>query len=352
MWQPLAVRNILVVQTAKIGDMVCATPVIHGLRVAFPKARLSVMATALTVPLIRGNTEVDNIIVADPASFKGLKGRLNMMQTLAKVEADTVVFLNPNLTFLLAAFWCGIRRRLTVLPYFMGKTLRWASQLMTAVEIQGEGELIHQVQQRLLEHIGAVMPSFVHRAYVTGVSPLQLSSHHEWIGIGMSSGNKLKALGVEKLSEMIRQLLEKTSCHIALVGSSADSQLAKALLLLHPTRIQDTTGQVALEVLPDFLTGLSLYIGVDSGITHLADATGIPVVSIVGPADPREQRPMGKFVEIIQRQEACAPCCLIFRTPYTCKVGTRACIQRVAVSDITERALSLLHRVKVTKHEA
>jgi ADP-heptose:LPS heptosyltransferase len=309
------------------------------------------MATALTAPLLRGNPEVDNIIMVNMSAFKGIRGRLNMVQTLGKVETDTVVFLNPNLTFLLAAFWCGIARRLTILPYFMGKTLRWGSRLMTSVEVQGEGELIHQVQQRLLGQIGAVMPSFVHRAYTTDTSPLQLSSHHEWIGIGISSGNKLKELGVEKLSDIIRQLLEKTTCHIALIGSGADSKVAKELVLLHPARIQETTGKIALEVLPDFLTHLSLYIGVDSGITHLADAAGIPVVSIVGPADPREQRPMGKFVEIIQRQEPCAPCCLVFHTPYMCKVGTRACIQQIAADEITKRALSLLHRVKATKHD-
>jgi ADP-heptose:LPS heptosyltransferase len=346
LWHTKPVRHILVVQTAKIGDMVCATPVIHALRTTFPQATLSVMATALTAPLLKANPDIDDTVIVDMATFKGVRGKVTLLRVLTRIGADTVLFLNPNLMFLLAAFWCGITRRLVVLSTFMGTTLRYASKLMTHIELHKEGELVHHAQQRLLKKIGVTLPNFFHYAYETGTAPLQLSEHEKWIGIGISTGNKLKELGQEKLAHIIQNLLAQTSYQIVLIGAHTDRAIAHELVALAPQRIKDSTGQIALEVLPQFLRRLSLYIGVDSGITYLADAVQVPVVSVIGPVDWREQGPMGKFVEIIRRDEPCAPCSRVFHTAYQCKIGTKACIEKIEASEITERALSLLHRVK------
>lgn len=42
------VRRILLIQTAKIGDMLCATPVIAALRAAYPHAELTVLHDPIT----------------------------------------------------------------------------------------------------------------------------------------------------------------------------------------------------------------------------------------------------------------------------------------------------------------
>jgi ADP-heptose:LPS heptosyltransferase len=39
--------------------------------------------------------------------------------------------------------------------------------------------------------------------------------------------------------------------------------------------------------LAEWMAGARLYIGNDSGITHLAAAVGTPVIAIFGPSDPR-----------------------------------------------------------------
>ena len=42
-----------------------------------------------------------------------------------------------------------------------------------------------------------------------------------------------------------------------------------------------------------------LYIGNDSGITHLAAAVGVPVVAIFGPTDPAVWAPRGDRVRVV-----------------------------------------------------
>jgi heptosyltransferase-3 len=49
-----------------------------------------------------------------------------------------------------------------------------------------------------------------------------------------------------------------------------------------------------------WLAAASLYIGNDSGITHLAAAAGAPVIAIFGPTDPALWAPRGPRVRVIQ----------------------------------------------------
>ena len=44
-----------------------------------------------------------------------------------------------------------------------------------------------------------------------------------------------------------------------------------------------------------------VYIGNDSGITHLAAAVGTPVVAIFGPTDPAVWAPRGERVAVVSR---------------------------------------------------
>ncbi|MBP8128553.1 MAG: glycosyltransferase family 9 protein [Candidatus Hydrogenedentes bacterium] len=48
------------------------------------------------------------------------------------------------------------------------------------------------------------------------------------------------------------------------------------------------------------LAGARLYVGNDSGITHLAAAAGCPTIAIFGPTDPRVWAPRGEHVRVLQ----------------------------------------------------
>ena len=50
------------------------------------------------------------------------------------------------------------------------------------------------------------------------------------------------------------------------------------------------------------LASATLYIGNDSGITHLAAAVGCPVLVLFGPTDPRVWAPVGKHVRVLQEK--------------------------------------------------
>jgi heptosyltransferase III len=57
-----------------------------------------------------------------------------------------------------------------------------------------------------------------------------------------------------------------------------------------------------LEALASWMSGSRLYIGNDSGVTHLAAAVGIPVIALFGPTSPETWAPRGENVTVIRSQ--------------------------------------------------
>lgn len=55
-----------------------------------------------------------------------------------------------------------------------------------------------------------------------------------------------------------------------------------------------------LSALARWLAGASVYLGNDSGITHLAAACGVPVVAVFGPTDPAVWAPRGRVAVVRQ----------------------------------------------------
>jgi ADP-heptose:LPS heptosyltransferase len=47
------------------------------------------------------------------------------------------------------------------------------------------------------------------------------------------------------------------------------------------------------------LAGCRVFIGHDSGLTHLAGAMQVPTVAVFGPTDPRQWAPVGAHVSVI-----------------------------------------------------
>jgi ADP-heptose:LPS heptosyltransferase len=65
---------------------------------------------------------------------------------------------------------------------------------------------------------------------------------------------------------------------------------------------------LTLGQLSALLSRCLVYVGNDSGPTHLAAALGVRTVALFGPSDPRQWAPRGQKVAIVRSGVACSPC--------------------------------------------
>jgi heptosyltransferase II len=343
-------REILLIQTAKIGDLICTTPLFREIKRRYPQCRLSILLHPINAPVAAQNPHIDVTLCCQSADYRGLRGKLKLLNLLQTHRFDTTICVSPNLAFMLMPLWAGIRRRLAILPNYGGASYRMAAPFLSAAEPHVSGRLVLETEFRLLRALDIQPASFDKEVYATPEAAAKVAawlpatgSDRKLIGIGLSSGNKLKELGTEKLCSLIPLLLQNTGNSVVLIGAAADrAQGEEIMQLLANDRIVNSAGAFSLAELPALLSRLALYIGVDSGITYMADALKIPLIDIMGPADADDQRPTGNKAVVLRTDLPCAPCSHAFRAPYLCVLGTRACIADLDQSQIARLALASL----------
>lgn len=86
------------------------------------------------------------------------------------------------------------------------------------------------------------------------------------------------------------------------------------------------------------LSNADVFLGNDSGASHLAALLGVPTVALFGPSDPALWRPLGPRVAVVRTQAPCAPC--THGAPFGCR--DTLCTSLISAQDVVEKALALL----------
>jgi ADP-heptose:LPS heptosyltransferase len=120
---------------------------------------------------------------------------------------------------------------------------------------------------------------------------------------GVNAGMQLlaKRWPVDCFRELVVRLMA-AGAHVALVGAAEDEPVCSAVRVgfaSDQARIVDLAGRLNLDALAALAQRAGLYVGHDSGPTHLAAAVGAPTVAIFGPTDPQVYAPLGKHVHVV-----------------------------------------------------
>jgi ADP-heptose:LPS heptosyltransferase len=344
-------RRVLLIQTAKIGDLVCTTPIIASLKASWPGCHLTVMVNPLCVPLLAHDPAVDALWGVPSADWQGFAGKLRLLDRLRQGRFDDCIVLSPNIAFLLLPLWAGIPVRAAMLSNFPSRSLNRCARFLTHREHHHSGRLVLETELELLRQLGCKQLTARKSLHVAPLADAEVSAFlanrtAPRIGIGISSGNKLKALSGEQLATLCQRLLSLLPHDLVLIGTAADRPMAAEIMAScgNTPRILDAAGAFALDILPALMPRLDGYFGVDSGVTYIADTFDIPTVDLMGPANADDQRPTGRHSVVLRSTLPCAPCSHAFRTPYTCAVGTRACIRDAGIEDIGNAIVAAVRR--------
>jgi len=346
------VNRILIIQTAKIGDLICSTPVFREVKRKYPHSRLTVIIDPVTKELLEHNPYVNEIVTLKKSDYNGFAGKAKLSNLIRKGGYDISISLNPNVPYAISLFWGLVPVRLSVMPDFAGMTFKLASVFFTGLQKHVRGNQTIETYMKMLELISIKSNDISKEVYRSEgadkkVQQILGSIEKPLIGIAVSSGNKMKELGEGKIVELIDKLIEAMDNYIVLIGSSQDVNAAGSIsdAVAKKEQIINATGKLSLAELPALIERLSLYIGVDSGITYMADSLSIPLINIAGPSDMQDQRPVGNDAIILQKKLKCVPCSHAFKAPYECQRGDRECIKSVSIEEIYSVAMKMISRI-------
>ena len=127
---------------------------------------------------------------------------------------------------------------------------------------------------------------------------------------------------------------------ILLVGDAADRAHTTPIAAALGDRCLDLTGRATLTETAAHIARCRTFIGNDSGLMHLAEAVGVPVVAVFGPTvDAFGYFPSLPASRVVERRLACRPCSRNGATP--CPKRTGECLTRIPVDAVAHAVATL-----------
>jgi heptosyltransferase III len=272
--------RILFVTATRIGDAVLSTGLLSHLIDRYPEARFTIAAGPVALPLFEAVPRVEQLIPV----VKRRYGRhwLELFLKLAPARWDLVVDLR-------------------------GSALAW----------------LLRTRERRISRKG---PSGLHRvrhlARLFDLDPppaprLWLEPEHEErarqilppgspvLAIGPAANWRGKQWRGERFAELAGRLTGARGilpeARVAVLAAEHEREQAEPLLAaIPPERRIDLVGRLDLLTAGAVLRRAALFIGNDTGLTHLAAAAGTPTVALFGPSPASDYAPWGDRTAVVQ----------------------------------------------------
>ena len=290
--------NILIIQTAKLGDMVCTTPLFRAIKQADWHHKLYVAGNAINRELLEGNPNIDHYVV--------LSKEIPLTQLwLVQNKIDVAICTSPNPSLL----WTLLRARVRkiIVPSIYGgfspyatKTYRLLSLFVTRVPIYF-GQYMPLQYLRLLEPLGIHNEDTQKELHYTQQALLKaevwLPKGKFLVGMAPGVGNAIKQWKVEHFVSVATHLARTYHANIVLFGGPGDTIQTDRMRALLPADVPviNLANMLSLDELKACISRVQLFISVDSGPIYVAETYKVPTINIVGPMDEHEQPPQGEI---------------------------------------------------------
>ena len=280
-------RRALVIRGGALGDFLLTLPVISALREAAPDSRLEVLAYPGIASLAASGGLVDaarSIEYGPLAGFftRGAVLDPALQEYFASFDLILSYLYDPDGIFAENLRAAGVKRLLTG-PH-------------------RPSEKFHAIDQLAAPLTDLQLP-LGRRATRLDIVPTKHDAAHV-VALHPGSGSPAKNWPAGSWRQVVEKLLaDNPSLRLAIVGGEADSDA------LAPLRHWDTSARVTfwenlpLPDLASHLAGASLYLGHDTGVSHLAAVAGTPSLLLFGPTDPGIWAPPHDHVRVLRAPE-------------------------------------------------
>ena len=344
--------SILVVQTALVGDVILALPLLQLLHERFPES----MITAVTIPaaegLLANHPAVGRVIAYDKrGAASGLQGLMRMASRIRAARIDVALIPHRSLR---SALLC----RLAGIPVRIGFDTSAGRFLLTHTERYVRTD--HEIERNLALAVplGIPSPGFrFPRLYPSEADGLAVDAFmrrcfgrdsvvHAPPCIAVAPGSvwNTKRWPESKFISLIRHLLHG-GWHVVLVGGAADRELCSRLCAaVRDPRLADASGRFSLLESARLIGRCAALVSNDSAPVHLAVAMSIPVVAIFGPTLPSFGfAPPGPADRVVETGGLwCRPCSI--HGGRRCPTGTFDCMNRISAERVRDEILAVAGR--------
>jgi len=276
--------RILVIRGGAIGDFILTVPALRLLREAFPSSHIQVLGYKHIVALAemsRYANATRSIEYAPLSSFfsNGAQLPTELVTYFGSFQQVISYLFDPDNIFAANLRQAGARNLIVGSPKITDQE-HAARQLARPLE---------QLALYLEDPAAILSP------------PAPREPDSSLIAIHPGSGGEAKNWPLSRWIAVVEALLSADSNRrILLIGGEADVARVDRLRAILPNERVQCAQSLPLVELAARLQNCSLFLGHDSGISHLAAAVGTPSILLFGPTDPAIWAPANQNVKVLR----------------------------------------------------
>ncbi|HPD60406.1 MAG TPA: glycosyltransferase family 9 protein [Thermodesulfobacteriota bacterium] len=300
------VRNILIIRNGALGDFIVTLPVITSLKKAFPSAQIALMGNHYFFNLAKPH--VNTLIPSDLSGGYTLfcpDGEFpeNIKRLFSRIDLVVSYTPDPEGTFIKNLGKIGI-------PWIVDGGFSPLEKLSTPITdfllspLKREGIPVFFEPPKIVPSFGdkKIAEEFFQLSGGCG------EGNYPVMAIHPGSGSSKKCWPKEKFVALIRWAKRYLGATILLISGPADKDIFEAIWPSIKGCSPLVAKNLPLNHLAAILERCNVYVGNDSGITHLAASVGTPTLALFGPTDFRIWGPRNDNVKCLSGIYPCAPC--------------------------------------------
>jgi heptosyltransferase-2/heptosyltransferase-3 len=368
---PEAPFKILVIKPDHLGDVILTTPAIALLKKMWPESIIWFLGKEWLLPILEGNPHLDKLVpfnpqwgAHSPKESMSISSISKMARLIRREKFNLSISFQEAPANHLFALLCGIPQRTGYAP-------RGGKHLLTHC-LKGPDETEHAMTShlKLVESLKPIAPNtasvpdsppapsiFLSRNDMEESRKLLLNRcqiNGDFIAFHIGAGNPGKEISIEKAieiaSEVSDSVCDKNNMKLLLIGGPGEeerlAEIFKGLQGKTPSTMErgaepsdkiSSISSLNVRELASFLGGSKIFIGHDSGPSHVAAAMGVPVITMWGPGNPDRWAPIGQNTVVVRHQVCEKP-------PVRPICPDCKCLNAISGTEIAKLCLTMLQK--------
>ena len=346
---PKEIKRILIIRLDHIGDVIYATSIPRNLKLNFPGVRITFLVGSWAKDILTDNPYIDEIICFDAPWFDRSPKKsftLGKFRRLAKqlrqYHFDLGFDLRGDLRHILLMYVAKVK-------YRVGYGVTGGDFILNRCVDYDENTHALERNLALLRSLNIAIAS--DRLQIDNIKTdraelnLFLKKNHlsesdTIVLMHPCAGTRAKNWRNVRFTELADILAREFAAKVLFVGSSKDRAEVETIVSIAKSGPLNVTGETSLSFLLTLIKKAKLFVGVDSGPSHLAASLGIPTVVLYsGTNKAASWAPRGNKVVVIQKEVACKECeqeeCIDAK-----------CMDLISVQDVLQAVRNALEKEK------
>lgn len=337
------VTRILVIRLSAIGDVVMASGLIPALRNRHPDAYLAWLIEPAARPLLAHNPRLDELVVWPRGEWQQLWRERRLGELWRRVCAfrrmlrahrfDVVLDAQGLLKSAIWSWLSGAPRRLSLIGH---EHSHWLATERVVPPRLPEPRPMGAEYRHLASHLGAPADSF-RMDLVVGSEPRERARARlpaTRYAVLCPFTTRAQKHWFEDRWQSLATRLRDAGLTPVMLGGPGDRPAAERIAADAPGLL-NLVGELKLDESVAAIERAALLIGVDTGLTHMGTALGVPTVALFGSTCPYRDPGMPRSV-VLYDPRHCSPC----RRHPTCD-DRYDCMRDFTVARVFDAAMAL-----------